>query len=373
MKTFFNLVQEVQKPGLCYRCGGCVTFCTAVNYGALGIDADGKPVYQDMEKCIECGLCYSICPEINDLDEETKRQAAWSEPMGRVIETTVVRSSDPEIRKRASDGGAVTALLAHLFDRNRIDGAIVTRPAGRFQRQPFLATSREEILGSAGFSIDTSHGIEQYSEEYLTFSTIREMDSLLKRGLKRVAFVGTPCQIKSLRKMQVLNLVPSESISLCLGLFCSGNFVFGEKEQQMLAAEAKISSWDEVERINIKGELILTLKNSEKISISLEKMEQMKRYACSYCPDYSAEFSDISFGGIGAEEGWTTLITRTPLGRAVLADIRSFERIEQFDVRVNPEFASQALQKVRKFSSEKKKRSRYRRRELQGKSIIVQI
>lgn len=36
MKTFFNLIQEVQKPGLCHRCGGCVTFCTTINYGAPG-------------------------------------------------------------------------------------------------------------------------------------------------------------------------------------------------------------------------------------------------------------------------------------------------------------------------------------------------
>ena len=98
METFFNLVQEVQKPGLCHRCGGCVTFCTAVNYGALELDEDGKPRYADMEKCIECGLCYSIGPEIGEYEEEVKRRAGWSEPNGRIIETTVARARDPEIR-----------------------------------------------------------------------------------------------------------------------------------------------------------------------------------------------------------------------------------------------------------------------------------
>ncbi len=87
MKTFFNLVQEVQKPGLCHHCGGCVTFCTAINYGALELAEDGRPRYKDMEKCIECGLCYSICPEIGELDEEAKRRVAWSAPMGRILET----------------------------------------------------------------------------------------------------------------------------------------------------------------------------------------------------------------------------------------------------------------------------------------------
>ncbi len=372
MKTFFNLIQEVQKPGLCYRCGGCATFCTAINYGALGINLDGKPVYQDIEKCIECGLCYSICPEINDLDEETKRQAAWSEPMGRVVETTVVRAADENIIEQASDGGAVTALLLHLFERNRIDGAIVTRPVGRFQRQPYLATTPEEILDSAGFSLDVSHGMKRFSEEYMTFSTIEEFDHVMRKGLKRVALVGTPCQIKSLRKMQVLNLVPSDVIKFCFGLFCSGNFTFGKKEQQQLAQMAEIN-WDDVKCLNMKDKLIFTLKSGEQKSISLEDIEPMKRYACSYCSDYSNEFADISFGGIGADDGWTTVITRTPLGRAILADSRSAGRMTQFDLKDNPEFATRALQEVRKASSAKKKKARYKRRGLQSKPVQVQF
>jgi coenzyme F420-reducing hydrogenase beta subunit len=104
---------------------------------------------KDIEKCIECGLCYSICPEISELDEETKRQAAWSAPMGRILGTTVSRARDPEVRAKATDGGVVTALLLHLFDLGRIDGAVVTRQVGPFQRQPWLATNREEILEAA--------------------------------------------------------------------------------------------------------------------------------------------------------------------------------------------------------------------------------
>lgn len=372
MKTFFNLVQEVQKPGLCSRCGGCAIFCTAVNYGALEIDKNGKPVYQDMEKCIECGLCYSICPEITDLDEETKHQAGWTAPMGRVIETTVVRASDRRVRDLASDGGAVTGLLLHLFDRNRIDGAIVTRPVGKYQRQPFLATTRQEILESSGLFFDTSHGMKRFSDQYMTFSPIEEFDPMIKKGLKRVALVGTPCQIKSLRKMQVLNLIPSDAIKFCFGLFCSGNFTFGIREQQQLAEMAGVS-WDQVTRINLKDKLMITLNSGEIKTVELARMESMKRYACQFCSDYSAEFADISFGGIGAATGWTTVISRTLLGRAVLADSRSARSIEQFNVADNPEFATRALQEVRKASAEKKKKARYKRRSLEAKPVQVKV
>ena len=372
MKTFFNLVQEVQKPGLCTRCGGCAVFCTAINYGALEIDKNGKPVYGDMEKCIECGICYSICPEIRDLDDEIKRQAGWSEPLGRVIETTVVRASDEKIRQVATDGGSVTAVLLHLFARNKIDGAIVTRPVGKSQRQPFLAINREEILESAGLFLDSSHGMHRFGEHYSTFSTIEEFDTVIKKDLKRVALVGTPCQIKSLRKMQVMNLVPSDAIKFCFGLFCSGNYAFGIKEQQIIADAAGVQ-WEDVDRIHLKDLLMITTRSGESKTVGLELLEAIKRPACQYCSDYSAEFADISFGGIGAADGWTTVLTRTPLGRAVLADSRSFKKLEQFDVADNPEYASTALQKIRKASSGKKRNARYKRRKLQKKPVQVQV
>ncbi len=130
MKTFFNLIQEVQKPGRCHHCGGCVTFCTAINYGALELGEDGKPRYKDIEKCIECGLCYSICPEIGELDEETKRRVAWSAPMGRILETTLVPGHRPRGQGRGHRRRRGDRLLLHLFDLGRIDGAIVTRQVG---------------------------------------------------------------------------------------------------------------------------------------------------------------------------------------------------------------------------------------------------
>ncbi|MGM0540517.1 MAG: Coenzyme F420 hydrogenase/dehydrogenase, beta subunit C-terminal domain [Thermodesulfobacteriota bacterium] len=362
MKTFFHLVQEVQKPGLCHRCGGCVTFCTAINYGALELNADGKPQYADMEKCIECGLCYAICPEINEFEEETKRLVAWSAPLGRVIETSVVRARDEEVRERATDGGAVTALLVHLFDTGRIDGAVVTRPINPFQREPFLALTRQEILDSAGFHIDTSHGMKRFSDRYLTYASIEELQPVLSKGLRRVAFVGTPCQIKAVRKMQAMEIVPSEAIAYCLGLFCSGNFIFGP-EQRTQMAELGGFSWDEVVKMNIKDSFQVHLTSGEVLSIDLDQLEFMKRVACRYCPDYTAEYADLSFGGLGAEEGWTTVLTRTPLGRAILADARG-ETLEEFDRKANPQYATQAFKAALTWSEHKKAAAAESRQEL---------
>lgn len=369
MKTFFNLVQEVQKPGFCHQCGGCVSFCTAINYGALEMDADGKPRYKDMEKCIECGLCYSICPEIGELDEEIKRQAAWSVPLGRVIETSIARAKNDDIRERGTDGGVVTAILAHLMDIGRIDGAIVSKPAGMFQREPSLAVTREEMIESAGFHFDTSHGMQLFGDTYSTYSpSIHALAPMVRKGLRRVAFVGTPCQIKAIRKMEALGIVPSDSISFHLGLFCTGNFVFGEAQRKHLE-EIGNFSWEDVEKVNVKEELMIRLASGEVRTIPLEKLDFMKRFACRYCDDYSAEFADISFGGIGAENGWTTVLTRTPLGRAIFADARE-DDLEEYSPKDNSKYVSEAMSMVRKWSAKKKKTAREYRRQL-GKPVSL--
>ncbi|MGD9237738.1 MAG: Coenzyme F420 hydrogenase/dehydrogenase, beta subunit C-terminal domain [Desulfobacterales bacterium] len=362
MKTFTNLIEDVQKPGLCHRCGGCVTFCTAINYGALELDNEGKPRYADEAKCIECGLCYTICPEIDELDAETRKSSGWKAPIGRVIETRIARATDSRIRRKATDGGVVTALLVHLFKRGRIDGAIVTKPAGPFQRLPFLAETEKDIMDAAGFSFDTSHGMTSYSDYYLTYSQVKEFDPLIKKGLQRVAFVGTPCQINAVRRMQSLGIIPSDSIKFCLGLFCSGNFVFGKKEQEKLGRIGGFKFKD-VKKINIKEELIVHLKSGQKKIMMLEELEFMKRFACYFCPDYAAEYADISFGGIGSEEGWTTVITRTPVGRAIFADARP-AAIEENRTKDFPKRTAQVLKKVQTWSARKKETATQNRKVL---------
>jgi coenzyme F420 hydrogenase subunit beta len=362
MKTFFHLIQEVQERGLCHHCGGCVTFCTAVNYGALELGPDGRPQYRDRDKCIDCGLCYMICPEIHDLDEEQKRLVSWSAPMGRILDASIARAKDPAVRERATDGGVVTALLLHLFDMGFINGAIVTRQVRPFQREPWLALARDEILDAAGFHFDTSHGMPLFGEAYSTYApSVHELRAMVRRGVNRIAFVGTPCQINTVRRMETLGIVPADAIKYHLGLFCAGNFAFGDEQRRHLE-ELGSFQWETVSRINVKQELRIHLASGETRKIPLPQLDFMKRFACRFCGDYSAEYADLSFGGIGAEEGWTTVLVRTPVGRALWATARG-EAIEPYraaDGQPNP--ARQVLDTVQQGSDKKKESAGLSRR-----------
>lgn len=352
MKTFFDLKQEVQATGRCHGCGGCVTFCTAINYGALEMGSDNVPRYKSVEKCIDCGLCYMICPVIGELDQKIRTQAAWSAPMGRIIDITVAHVNDKEQRAQATDGGVVTGILLHLFDTGRIDGAIVAQntPNGR---KPLLATTRDEILSAAGTHFDTSQGTTLLGEQYSTYSpSSQALGSLIRQGLKRIAFVGTPCQIKSVRKMQALKIVPSDAIKYYLGLFCSANFDFSGGRIRELERLADCSM-NEIDKINIKDHLLLHKKDGKTVKIAFRDLEFAKRSACSFCDDFSAEYADISFGGLGAANGWTTVVTRTAVGRAVFADARE-AALSFLSIDENPQLDRTVVQKLLDSSNKKK-------------------
>jgi len=360
MKTFKDLIAEVQEKGRCHRCGGCVTFCETVNYGALEADPEGTPRFKDEKKCIECGLCYMICPVIDELADELKDLTGWREPIGAVLEIKTARSRDPEVLNRATDGGVITALLLYLRERGHIDGAVVSRKTGLFNRQPFLARSREEILEAAGFHFDTLPGTglfpgvySTYSPSVLTFKEVQER----KRQVKKVAFVGPPCQIDTMRRMQVLGIVPSDTVRCYFGLFCSGNFIFGEEERRHLERLGRFD-WATVRKVNIKEDLLIHLSDGQVRRLPLEELDFMKRTACFFCRDYSAEYADLSFGGLASEEGWTTVVVRNEWGRLLMKEalIASIEEPKG----LSPQFPDEALEKILEWSRRKKERAENR-------------
>ncbi len=355
MKTFFDLKQEVRAKGLCHGCGGCVTFCTAVNYGALEMGEDHIPRYRSVEKCIDCGLCYLICPAVGELDDQVKRNVDWSAPMGRILQVSTARSMDEDIRKRATDGGVVTSLLLHLFDSGRIDGAIVSKqtPDGRL---PWLATSHDDIIEAAGSHFDAMQGVVHLGEHYSTYSpSAQALGSLMRQGLKRIAFVGTPCQIMSVRKMQALKLVPSDAIAFYFGLFCSSNFDLDGDKVTALENLAECSMAD-VDDMNIKDEFILHLNNGQTKKIPLSDLDFARRDACRFCDDFSAEYADISFGGLGSAKGWTSIVTRSPLGRAIFADARG-KTLEIQSIDDYPGIDANLMAKILESSTNKKKQA----------------
>jgi coenzyme F420 hydrogenase subunit beta len=123
--------------------------------------------------------------------------------------------------------------------------------------------------------------------------------------------------------MQSLGIIPSQNIEYCLGLFCYENFEFDQRKIEKFQREFNLK-FENIEKINIKKDLIIQLKGDKNrkslIYIHFDYLKDYMRPACNACSDFTNVYADISFGGLGSPDDFTTVITRTERGRRVVSN-----------------------------------------------------
>ncbi|MHA1379865.1 MAG: Coenzyme F420 hydrogenase/dehydrogenase, beta subunit C-terminal domain [Candidatus Helarchaeota archaeon] len=292
--SFGKLMREIVDSGICTHCSACVATCDVLIWDPI-LD---RPKLSG--KCTGCGICYNQCPRtittIPGLVGEYK--AAYT-----------AKAVHPEIK--GQDGGVVTALLEYGLDSKLFDGAVVTLKSEEepWKPVPKYITSKNDLLKSSG-SI------------YCHSQTVIPLIEALKKGAHSIGFVGTPCNINSVDKMQkspfgLLKLFMRANI-FKIGLFCMDSFSY-DGLASFLANNG--SSWSEVEKCSIsKGKFIFHLKNGEEIARKVHSLNKYKSSSCYYCTDLTSENADISVGSVGSSEGWSTVLIRTGLGWELFQD-----------------------------------------------------
>ena len=242
IKTFKDLAKEVVEKGICGKCGGCVSFCSAGQLNALEMGKNEVPRYVNEDNCLECGICYLICPQTDTLNVELKEKFGWKPPIGNYERIASAQTKNKEVKQICTDGGVVTSLLLYLLERNLINGAIVSKKIGRFARKAIVARTPEELIGAAGSTFSGSLHLEELGGQYTTYTPILStIKSLEKRYLQDIAVVGTPCQINAIRKMQCLGVLPAHLIKYTIGLFCTENFSFDDVARETLEKKLDIN------------------------------------------------------------------------------------------------------------------------------------
>jgi len=334
-----SLGKDVVSTSRCVGCAGCVVVCP---FKCLEYD-EGEPKL--VKKCETCGICPRICPKyrwsMTEAEEHVfGRRREESEGFGVYRRLTLARTLDKEMLRTCQDGGVVSSLLAHTLQKGIIDGAAISGQTADRPLYPIpkLATSRVEVLRSAGTRYS-------YSPNLLA----------LQEGVKqkkRLAFVGTPCQIHALRRIQMLPLKKYvNSLQFAVGLMCTESFTYDGLVKQHLEKDLKVNLQD-VKKMNIKGKILVSLTSGETKSIPLSEAKQYTRASCERCTDFSAELADISTGGLGLS-GWTFTILRTKTGEKIFDEAVASEALETRSVDEEP-FARSLL---RKLSAKKQRRS----------------
>ncbi len=360
VKSFHDLIEEVQSHGICGRCGGCVSFCSASDLNALRFNRGGEPRFADEEKCLQCGICYLVCPQIKALNKELKEQFHWKKPAGSFKRLFSARTTDSTVASLATDGGVVTSLLLFALENRLIEGAIVSHKTGPFARLPFVAMTKQEVIDAAGSCFDDAAHLGEVGKSYTSFvPTIREISKLRTWNPGRMAIVATPCQVYSLRKMQLLKVVPSDAIELVIGLFCMENFSFTKTERRKMEKSLGVDLSDVV-KMNIKDDVILTMNRGTTLHVPFNLIDQIAKQSCFACSDFANEFADISCGGIGSADGYTTVMVRTGRGEQIYNEANQKGFVEELRFDTGEEslsYRNTLMTKIAEFTVRKRERA----------------
>jgi coenzyme F420 hydrogenase subunit beta len=177
-------MDEVVEPGKCIGCASCVTICPVDVFDYV----DERPVDARPDACVHCVLCAEVCPVLRPQDNDLEAFVHYRAPgiddgFGPYSYALYARSTRPDIRERAQDGGVVSALLVHALESGAINGAILgdVEPENRLLGRHKLALTEEDILSCAASRYT-------YSPNTLAFREATDRD------VRPVAVVGVPCQ-----------------------------------------------------------------------------------------------------------------------------------------------------------------------------------
>jgi coenzyme F420 hydrogenase subunit beta len=192
---------------VCCGCGACSVVCPASCIEFVYGNRFNYPKV-DIERCVHCGRCLEVCPSAFLLKGTELEFSA--EPAKESYDCYLIHSRDDEIRLDSASGGFITGMILHLMDKGLADGGIVARCEGQqpLVAESFIATDRESLLGAR-------------ASKYAPVSSCTVLAEVLKRP-GRYVFVGTPCMIEALTKLQELLPKLQEQIILKIGFVCSG-------------------------------------------------------------------------------------------------------------------------------------------------------
>lgn len=186
---------NISKNKNCYGCGVCSKIC-AKNLIEIKLNSEGfyEPVITDLDKCTDCGLCSSVCAYNFDNPSTTPSQvnpyAAWSK--------------DDLVRKRCSSGGVAFEIGRTLINQGyKVCSVRYNSEKGRAEH--YIASNIDELWDSVG-----SKYIQSYTLNALTLIDKKE----------RYLFVGTPCQVDSMRRYA--KKMKAEDNFVFVDFFCHG-------------------------------------------------------------------------------------------------------------------------------------------------------
>jgi len=327
--TFWHRFQtEVIQPGNCTHCGACVGLHP--NLLEFRETARGPLPHQrhplSGEEDRSLALAWAVCsgrgvpyPEL--FAYLNRSPSNWL--TGPCRQVFIGFATDPAIRRRGASGGVISRVLIHLLESGQVEGAVVLRqglPTPE-RAMPVIATNREEVLAAAQ-----------------SVYAVTPMLTILPQMTAfpgRLAFVGLPEQVSSLRMLQAAGHPAAQKVVFVAGPYTGTNMYLG-------AVRAFLRSQGVSDTVAITS---LQWRAGEwpgylQVETADGRVFQAKKFYynylipfyisrnCQITPDFTNEATDLSVGDAWsptleqAGGGHSVVLTRSSKAEAVLSELQ---------------------------------------------------
>jgi coenzyme F420 hydrogenase subunit beta len=300
----YNILEKkIINPGFCTLCGACEAACPV---SAIQLSEEKVSRLYDCSKDLDlCPICYEICPHSKALLLRSLSCVAdapiKNEAVGYYRKIVLAQATDPKLREQSRGGAVVTSLLTYGIEKKVFDSAIVSQAEleNPSKPKPTVALVPDDILSAIGSKFFPSSVARAYGRAVYGY------------GKTNIAFVGVPCHVLALRKMNAWQHKISGNLKITIGLFCFGTFSLTPMLKH-ITEKYKIKLSD-IKRMRLSSKFVIETEK-DVIRIPIPEIEKHILPSCRTCTDFTSELADLSVGSAYPLKDWSTVIIRTKAG-----------------------------------------------------------
>tara|TARA_B100001769_G_C22102552_1_gene595361 strand:+ start:575 stop:1945 length:1371 start_codon:yes stop_codon:yes gene_type:complete len=295
-------IKKVLEGNMCIGCGACAY----VSNQKMVLNKYGEFVPESEKN--KCEVAEKVCPSLNpELNEDTlaaelyKSNASFDSHIGFNIACYGAYVNSSKIRNNSTSGGFGTWIGLKLMEEGLIDGVVHAKEVS--------PKSNNGILFDYKISRTASEVIDGAKTRYHVLEMSKVLNEV-KKTEGKFMFIGVPCFVKAIRRLQKFDPVIKAKIPFAVSLVCghyksvnwtkSLAWASGIEPQDLSKFQYRTKAPDIDPRAYVfratsyDGKTVQM--DSSKVTGGKFNAGAMMPNACNYCDDVVGETADISIG-----------------------------------------------------------------------------
>lgn len=337
-----NIMQKINKLGICCACGACKHVCPFHNIEMQYDEVIGRWDANVLDEtiCRQCsGKCLTVCPSYEN--NFGRLNDYYKDDLGEIEEIVTGWSKDEEIRWNSSSGGFIKSISKLLLTQHYVDGIIALKFASGYEYYPYLYKTANEI------DLMPNSIYHQVNFEKLF--------EILKNEEGKFLIIGLPCHFMALelflqnKQHHKLRGKVYGRISLICGYtfdrVLRNAFVHSKNIEGGIISSYREAGRYRKTRINSRSKSFLyDIKKPKNINDYIDNQmlmdKSMTQKACLFCIDHLGACADLAVGDAWLKRykndnyGSNIIIVRNNQGKNLIDLMNQFyfEKAEKADI-----------------------------------------